>query len=269
MKRKFKKYRRFKKRKSILKNRFFWDFILISALIILVFYFFFLSGMFKIQKIEILAPENIPKNELQDILEQELKTSFLYFFQKDSFFLVNDKEVEDKILKEYPDIKEVNLKKKFPKTLILEIKEREEAAIWCINDNSCFSIDKEGVILGDSTPKISKIEGRENLMVIFLENGEIRKSGETVISEDELNQLFLIENELGKKLEIGLEKFTLVSEERLNVKTIDGWKIYFDLTGDINLDLTKLRLLLEKEIPPEDRENLQYIDLRFSKVYYK
>jgi len=56
---------------------------------------------------------------------------------------------------------------------------------------------------------------------------------------------------------------SIISEERLNAKTSEGWEIYFNLEGDINWQLTKLGAVLEKEIPPEKRENLEYIDLRF------
>jgi len=61
----------------------------------------------------------------------------------------------------------------------------------------------------------------------------------------------------------------LKEDKRLDIKTAEGWEIYFDLSSDVNFALTKLGLLLEKEIPLEKRGDLSYIDLRFSKVYYK
>ncbi len=84
-----------------------------------------------------------------------------------------------------------------------------------------------------------------------------------------MSQILKIKNVLEKEMGINTEKFTLKNPERLNVKTTEGWEIYFDLSGDIDLALTKLHLLLEKEISPEARKDLQYIDLRFTKVYYK
>jgi len=171
MKRKFRKYRRFKKKKSILKNRVFWDSFLAVFLAVLIFHLLFISNAFKIQKIEILAPENIPRNELQNILEQELKTPFLYFFQKDSFFSVDGKKIENRILSSFPEIKTANLKKKFSKTLILEIEQREAVVTWCFSQENCFLIDKEGIIYQSS----ASIDA--NLLVIFLENGEPKNLG--------------------------------------------------------------------------------------------
>ena len=264
MRRKFRKYRRFKrfkKRKSLLKSRFFWIFILILASAILVFYFFFLSEIFRIKEIDISAPEDISQEEIQALLEQELEVPFFYFFRKDTFFLVNSQKIEDRILREYPEIKEVILKKKFPKSLTIEVKKRIATGIWCFEEDNCFLIDDNGIIFQGSTS--------EDLVKIFSRGGEVKNLGEQAISREKINRLLGIHNELEKNLGIDVEKFILGGEETLDIKTIEGWEIYFDLAGDINLTLTKLNLLLEEEISPEDRENLQYIDLRFSKVYYK
>ncbi len=264
MRRKFRKYRRFKrfkKRKSLLKSRFFWIFILILASAILVFYLFFLSEIFRIKEIDISAPEDISKEEIQVLLQKELETSFFIFFRKNTFFLVNSQKIEDRILKEYPEIKEVILKKKFPKSLTLEVKKRIAVGIWCFEEDNCFLIDDNGIIFRGSTSK--------DLVKIFSRGGEVKNLGEEIIPKEKMNQLLGIHDELEENLGIDVEKFILRGSDNLDVKTIEGWEIYFDLAGDINLILTKLSLLLEKEISSEDRENLQYIDLRFSKVYYK
>ena len=66
-----------------------------------------------------------------------------------------------------------------------------------------------------------------------------------------------------------MEISSYVSEKRLNTKTSEGWEIYFNLKGDLNWQITELGLVSEKQIPLEDRGELEYIDLRFSRVYYK
>jgi len=266
-KKRFKKFRirKFKKRKSILRNRFFWDFILFLTLGCLIFYFLFLSEVFKIKEIKIATSDEIPKKEILAFLEKELDIPFFHFFKKNTFFLINSKKIENEISNRYPEIKEVNLKKKFPKTLILEVEKRKAVGVWCGVENKCFLIDKKGTIF--QTASVS--EEKDNLVLIFSENYGIKELGEKIIPEEKMSQILKIKNILEKEMGINTEKFTLKTPERLNVKTTEGWEIYFDLSGDINLALTKLSLLLEKEVPPETRKNLQYIDLRFSKVYYK
>ncbi len=262
MRRKFKKIRsrRFRKRKSILKRRIFWNFVLIFILAFFVFYFLFFTEIFKIKEIQILTEKEnlVLRGSLESVLKKELNNSF---------FLISSKKIEEKILKDYPEIKEVNLKKKFPKTLILEVKTRKAVDIWCFKEDNCFLIDREGVIFGEGIIFRGPIS--EDLMTIFSRGAGEEQEGEQIIAREKMNQLLDIQNKLEKDLEIDLEKFTFSSGERLDVKTIEGWEIYFDLSADINLALTKLSLLLEKEIFPEERKNLNYIDLRFSKVFYK
>ena len=251
----YKPKRRFKKKKSIFKNRIFRNFILISVLICLSYYFLFFSEIFKIKEIKISASEIVLKKEIGNFLRKELGNNF---------FLVNSQNLENEILNRYPKLKKANLEKEFPASLILIIEKRKPVGILCFKEESnCFLIDKQGVIFESSTSKYS-----EDLVVIFLEK-ETKNLGEEVISQENLNQILKIQRNLEKNLQIDIEKFILKEDKRLDVKIEEGWEIYFDLSNNIDFVLTKLRLLLEKEIPPVKRENLEYIDLRFSKVYYK
>lgn len=253
MRKKFKKCRsrRFRRRKSILRRRIFWIFVLFFVSAFCILYFLFFTEIFKIKEIQILIEKKNPS------LEQSLESVFKKELSK-NIFLVSPKKIEEKILKDYPEIKEANLKKKFPRSLILEVKTREAVGLCCFSQDNCFLIDQEGVVFGGQTSKDEA--GEEDLIMIFSGDG---------ISPEKMNQLLSIQNKLEKNLEIDLEKFTLSEGERLDIKTTEGWEIYFDLSADINLALTKLGLILEKEISPEERKNLNYIDLRFSKVFYK
>jgi len=53
----------------------------------------------------------------------------------------------------------------------------------------------------------------------------------------------------------------------LDVKTSEGWEIYFNLKKDINWQLTELDFLLKERIPPDKKGNVEYIDLRFERIY--
>jgi len=70
---------------------------------------------------------------------------------------------------------------------------------------------------------------------------------------------------------LNIAKADIISADRLNTTTSEGWIAYFNLSSDIGLQITKLNLLLQNKFPkPEDRKKLNYIDLRFeNKVYYK
>jgi hypothetical protein len=88
------------------------------------------------------------------------------------------------------------------------------------------------------------------------------KLGEQMIGRDYLEKIFKIQKFFQEELKIEIEEFVFF-EQRLNLKTKEGWEIYFDPREDINWQLTKLNLVLKEEILPEKRRNLEYIELRF------
>ncbi len=288
--RKYQPKRRYRKRrKSVLKSRIFWDSLLGLLLFSLIFYFLFFTEVFKIKKIKILCQEIALKKDIG---------SFLMAEQDHNFFLVNSEKIENEILEKYPEIGWIKLRKIFPDGLTLEVKQKAAVALFCYSDTSledCFLIDGKGIIFEkssliddsrdsssrDSNSQVTGFQGisflnPEVILIKIFSNNEIDVTsdntgnlGKQVIDREEMNQILKINNELRKNLNIETEKFLLKENKRLNVVTGEGWEIYFDLREDIDFALTKLRLLLEKEIPPGDREGLEYIDLRFSKVYYK
>lgn len=267
----FRKPRRLRKRRSIVKSRVFWDIVLGLVLLCSLAYFLFFSTVFKLKEIKFISPREVSLKPLQELLNQELQKKWLHLFKRDSFFLLWSREVEDKILRELPEIKTANLRKKFPDGLLLEVKKREPLAIWCgleedeQSDGQCFLIDKDRVIFR----RAKKEETKGDLFLVMSKEEKQRGILEEACSAEEMNQILEIQHRLQGKLNIGVENFTKGKLGLLEAKTVEGWEIYFDLSTDIELALTKLELLLEEELPLEERKNLQYIDLRFSKVYYK
>ena len=83
---------------------------------------------------------------------------------------------------------------------------------------------------------------------------------------------------------VGILEAAIVPGNRLNVTAKEGWRAYFEFPIELakngkrekgGVDSGKLaqtaalKLILEEKIPAERRPELEYIDLRFSKVYYK
>lgn len=56
----------------------------------------------------------------------------------------------------------------------------------------------------------------------------------------------------------------------LRVKTEEGWEIFFSTEVPVIASLEALQLFLEKEIKPERRRDLQYVDLRTeNRIFYR
>jgi len=244
------------KRKFKKKN--FWISLLLLLILLALVYFFYFSGFFAIEKI------SLSKNALSEYYSEIIKKELDNYLGYNLLFL-NAGKIEKMILNEYIFLKEANIKRKLPDEFILQISERKPLIVFCSHEE-CFFLDKEGIAF----KKNDLEEKKDKITTVFLTEAEgfgSKKEGDIFLEKDKLDKIVFLKERLENDLR--LTKIILTGDNRLNIKVERDWEIYFDLLSDIELALTKLKLLLEKEIPPSKRGDLQYIDLRFSKVYYK
>lgn len=269
----YKKRKKFKKKKSIFKNRLFRYLILSFVFLGLLSYLLFFSELLKIKRIEILSKlplDNEFYKEQEIILKKDIG-NFLITKLAENIFLLKSEGIKEKLLEEHPELKTLKVRKSLTGKLILEVEQRKAVGIFCFQrEDECFLIDDYGIIFQDfGSLKTETINLFAEVIRIFSEEERDKDLGEKVLAEEKLTQFLRIKDDLEKNLEIETAKFILAGQQRTDIETAEGWQIYLDMTGDMKLSLTKLKLLLEKEISAEQRKNLQYIDLRFSKVYYK
>lgn len=273
----YKKPYRARKKRSIFKNRFFWLGILISVSTVAVFYFLFISSYFQIEKIIISGNQKVLKEDIQAIVEKELEQK-IFFLSKKNIFLVSLNKIKKAILEDFPQIAKAEIRRGLFNVLDIYVTERFAKALWCQDYNpfttssdqaffekgarlvsgQCFLIDSQGVIFKKET------EFEENLVkIIDKQNAGVVILGERVVEKDYLEKIFKIQKKLAEDhLKIIANEF-IIFAERLNLKTFEGWEIYFDPKRDIGWQLTKLSLVLKEKIPLEKRKDLEYIDLRF------
>jgi len=164
-------------------------------------------------------------------------------------------------------IDKVNFKREFPDRLAVSIDEKKPVAIFK-EDENYFFIDKKGIIFEKNLRR--NLE-KSSWPVIKNPNlGGDLKLGDKIIGEKKLSQILEINSGL-KKLDIEITVTEIANDQRVNVKTSEGWDVYFDLgNNNVSQQIFNLGLVLKEKIFPEDRENLEYIDLRFgNRVYYK
>ena len=264
----YRKPHRFKRKKSIIKNRFFWLGLFIFILFICISYFLFFSGFFRIEHVVVFGNKKVLKEEITKVAEEGLLEKTLFFPTK-NIFLVNLKEMKEDILSSFPQIEGIEIKRTFPRTLALTIIERKGVAQICktrelftkdeteISYEKCFLLDKEGIVFEEVL--------EDNLYVPKLKNPNLKdelKLGVKVIDETLLSKVSDIFSNL-EDLNILTKEFSLISDERINIKTSDGWEIYLNPNKNLNWQLTKLKAVLRENIPSEKRKDLEYIELRF------
>jgi hypothetical protein len=254
----YRKPYRIKKKKPIYKNRFFWLSIVITLIFIGIFYSLFVASFFQIKEIKISGNNEIPEGSIFSVVQGQTEKNLL-FFPTRSIFLVNLAKTKEQILNDFPKITRAEIERKFPNILNVKIEEREEL-VALYQAEKCFLLDKGGVSFEycpESTTTLPKIK-------ISTSTSE-KKLGEEALKEEDVANILKISLKL-KELEIPMKEFLIISEERINVLTSGGWEIYFSQKSDIDWQLTKLGVVLEKEIPLAKRGDLEYIELRFGNL---
>lgn len=235
---------RVRKKHSIWKNKFFRLCLLLSILLISIFYCLVFFPFFQIKEIKILGNDKVSAQQVKDIIEQRIKKDMLWFSTK-SIFLADLSAIEKTLSQRFYYIDKVELKRELLTGLEAKIEERIPVALWCTRD--CYLIDKQGIQLEKTSPASTTL----SLIIKSQDPPE----------KDRISAIL----EINKKIDV---KEFVILPERLTAKMGQGWEIYFDLEEDILQQLFNLEVLLEKQIPAQEQKNIQYIDLRFGNTIY-
>jgi cell division protein FtsQ len=236
----YRKPYRVKRKKPALRSRLLWFMVLAAIIAGAILYFLFFSDFFLIKKIKINGQNTVSEIDIQSAVPGG------------NILLINIPKIKKDILSSFPMVAMAEVRRVLPDTLDIKITERLAAAAWC--QERCFLIDENGIVFDMALP----------------ETNLIRISGEReLLSGEMVNRIIELKVKLKEKSGIDATKAFVTSQDRLNLQTSDGWKIYFNPKGDLDWQIQEFALVLEKQIPPEKIKNLEYIDLRFSRVYYK
>ncbi|OGM99903.1 MAG: hypothetical protein A2817_01570 [Candidatus Yanofskybacteria bacterium RIFCSPHIGHO2_01_FULL_39_8b] len=249
------------------KQRRFLLWLLVAVVIILalagsVVYLLFFSPWMKITNIEINGLETVDSAAMYSMIESaKNETIYLTEVKPQSNILFFDtKALRNKILSDFPVIKEVNTSITFPHKLVVSIKERTPFGTWCFI-SECRYFDDSGVLWGQALRSSGSI---------LLSIDDLRKSEEQIVTIDK-NILEPIKKTIDGLNTIGIKirKVEIPEGEigDFTIYTFVGYKLLFNNSSDILGQVVILKILLdqkEKEFKPE------YIDLRIDgRVYYK
>lgn len=153
-----------RRKKIFIKKLFIITLFLLSILVILCLKL----PYFNIADIEVQGNNSISSNEI-------IKLSKVY--KGNNIFYLNEKRVKTNIMSN-PYILDVNISRKFPKTIVIDVKEREAVFFSKLN-NSYYIIDNHGILL-------EKRENLNNMNVIELNGLDISKAsiGKVIPSSD-------------------------------------------------------------------------------------
>lgn len=244
----------------------------ITVFIISVFIFIALIWkleIFNLKKVE------IEKNNVQCMDNQKLLSEFT--IKGENILLMNEQNINKKILLKYPCVKNIIFKKQFPDKVKIIISGREGMArISYINLKELEATSASGAALIDWTFPLS-VESDNFIIddegIIFAQNNEsslpylylknqILKIGNKIenIDLNKVSLLFVKLPQMGIKInktKINGQDFQVLGEQ----------KIVFSLAKDVLAQFASLHLILEKA--KIDERTMEIIDLRFDKPVVK
>lgn len=260
-----KKKKRAKRRikKTILKNRYFWLFFIGILFLCGLIYFLFFSKVFEIKTITVQGSKLIDNSEIELFTREGAKNIFLFPKQK----------TEKIILEKFLTVEEVVIKRELPSKLKILIIERKALILFCQKEN-CFFTDKNGLLFFHAEKMLTENNQDVRLPIIVSHSEQEFFLGNNAVEPETVSFIFDLSNIMGQYPKIKINHF-LVDFPKITAIVEKDWEIYFSQEKDLKTQTQNLILLLENEIFSEkekndlEKHNLEYINLMFSKIFYK
>lgn len=258
------KLRNLRPKKWFFKQPMFWICFLMLLLASGAFYLFFFFPKFQVQAIIISGNTNIPTREIEILALKEVDKTFLGVGYK-NIFAVDATALKKHILTGFAGIEDVVIKKQWFENILVQIIERKPFAVFCPgkNNEQCFVIDRHGVIYETAQPV-----AEDSFIVRQYVDETKLTTGQALVDLRHMEAIIKIKDSLEHNFQINVKE--VLSSNPLIMTTSEGWQIHLDPALDIDMQVSKLNLLLKNEIAPEVRKNLQYIYLQYKdRAYYK
>ena len=187
--------------------------------------------------------------------------------QSINILLMTTNGLKNELLKDFPKISEIEIRKNiFKRTIAVTIVEREKLGIICKeNTGNCFYIDKNGIIF-ENAPKTS---GSLILLIKDFSSREFTLGGK-IFTEQIMDSIVEIRESFNSSTKVKIDWFETRTNppKELRIITTKGWYILFDSARDTKKQFSILKTALDEKI--KNTDNLEYIDLRIeNRIYYK
>ncbi len=259
------------KKKSRFSRFLFW--ILFLCFLGVAFYLLLLSPFLEVEIISVEGNEKITSEEIVARAGEAIEGKYFQYFSKRNFFLLSRKKVNEKLRSDFNRLEISSIEKKFPNAILIRVKERQPEIAWC-SGGVCYLVDKEGLVYAGADARDEEIT-RERFLIVIDDNArpiDIKKTMIGIEFIDYLKQIdVVLIDKLGLKLKDSYHTPSLSSREILvKIDEKEGWELKMDVAVSPEETEKILETLFEKELEPEKRKNLEYLDLRVkNKVYYK
>jgi hypothetical protein len=265
------------KKNKIVKNPLTWKqwlfVFFLSIFIMITLYIFLCSHFVRLQNINVIGTERLDSSQVLNMIENLLEGELFACIKKDNYFFVNEKKIIENILAD-KRVKSVEIEKKFPQTLNVNIIEYGTIAIWCSEKQqiNCYILNENGVAIAPINMTDDIVLQNKYFVIVGEEQLETILNEEVIFSDD-LKKIKILGEELVYVLDVVIKQpyfFASRGSHEVKLETDEGWYIILDVTQDAQEILNIAKLFVKNIELPSTRSDLEYIDIRFpEKIFYK
>ncbi len=188
----------------------------------------------------------------------------------DSIFLVLPEALEQRIMTALPQVRTVHITRKLPGTIKIVVQEKTPTLLLLTGGDYYF-VDQEGVAYEEA-----RLENLPGVVLPVVKNTDTPVStvtlGAPVVEQSFVGFVHDIQKKLPEKLGFRVAEIRIPSLSAREVSfTLDNnWLIRFDVARPAEHQLAVLARVLDDTMSDQERDNLEYVDLRIqNRVYYK
>lgn len=216
-----------------------------------VVWLMFSSSVFAVTDVQIAGASISVSTTLRGAIERVLGQRTLGFFRPArNILLLDEQSVAQSVRTAFANIENVQVRKRYPHTILVNVKERTPIGTWCIGDE-CTYFDAGGARWGSAVPSRGPL-----LLLVRDERQPAEWDGRIFAG------LKLTVDELPK---LGLRPVILTFPNTapgdLTIRVDKAYDIYFDALGDVADQLSTLAVYLADKASDSTWKPV-YIDLR-------
>lgn len=231
----------------------------------------FFSPFLQINDISLEGVQVLSRDEIMSNIAESYSGKYMGILPKNNLLLFPEQLVMRNLGGRFRKISEIKVERKFPNIVKITIKERDALLVWC-SGGPCYIIDENGYAYSGADFESPELQ-QNNLVVVTNTSAKPVDLGQQVFKKDYIDFINKARTDLAEE-----QGFDMSGEcstpsalaEEVSCKTKDNVGIFLSMGLPLGETMKTLALFLKKELPDNDRNKLEYLDLRFeNRVYYK
>jgi len=256
----YKKPHRAKKKKALLAKASFWKLFFGLGIVGGAVWCVCFSPALEVKEIKISGAEKVSDKDCAKMIEDEVNKKIALFDSK-SILLFDMERTKKEILAKFPQVQDIKIERQFPSKISASVEERRGVAMVSGQSGAKYAVDIDGIAFEEVSSETGMIEISNPRQEISL--------GKLALSKDILNGILRIKGEAESSGGIRVAAAEIATPERVNILTEGGWYVYFNPLKDIDGQLAKFIAVMADDSFKAKAGNLEYVDVRFTRVYLK